>query len=76
MVQGMRIYDIEAFVNGEYYIVELREPIKGNDSEFSAKMKNIELWTDVHCEGEYIILLNSVIIKKESDALIFTLKYG
>jgi len=72
----MRSYDIEALIKEDYYVVPMRNPIQGNDIEFNTKFKIMEKWADVNFTGDYIFLLNSVIVTNKSDELIFTLKYG
>jgi len=71
----MRSYDVMDFVS--YSIsVQLAEQFIGRDENFIVKMDAMEKWTDIHCEGDYIIMLGSVMFNNEADAIIFKLKYG
>ncbi len=72
----MRIFDTDKVVDWHGCEVALREPFNGIEPAMTSRMDDMQQWTDLHCKGEYIILLGLVAFQFESDALIFTLKYG
>lgn len=78
MVQGprMRIYDPSSVLDWHEFQVKLAEPFSGTEPDMTGRMDAMQEWTDLHCEGEYIILLGLVVFQLEGDALIFKLKYG
>jgi hypothetical protein len=71
----VRSFDIIDFAEAST-VVNLAVPYKGPNSDFSARVDEMAKWTDIHCEGAYLIMLTTVIFKLERDALIFKLKYG
>ena len=70
----MRIHDLEQAMGWPGNSVRLHMPLTSHN--MVAKMRDIQTWADVHCKGNYIILMGTVIFEFECDALIFKLKYG
>jgi len=73
----LRTIDIMKFQDGSFD-VNLMDPLESyyTDQEIAERIDNIFRWCEVHCEGPYIILMQSVMFKLETDALIFKLKFG
>ena len=75
-----RTFDLISFGEGETYTVTLGTPLfqygYEGTHDIIPRIDSIQEWTDLHCEGDYIILVTSVAFKLEKDAFIFKLKYG
>lgn len=72
----MRIYDLEEITAEEYYEVRLAQPFEAAGDALRPSLDEMQAWIDLHCEGEYVMLLKTVIFNHEPDAFIFRLKYG
>ena len=72
----MRIFDVNPVINWPRCQVTLAEPFRGDETDMVGRMKAMQEWSDLHCEGDYIILLGVVAFEREADALIFKLKFG
>ena len=72
----MRSFDLTKFADNKTTKVRLRNPFTGLNSNFDGKVDRMAEWTDARTEAPYLILLDTVLFRLESDAVIFKLKYG
>ena len=68
----MRSYDIDNFCGKIFYTVRLTEELTVSNPEYEYRLKEL----DDCCQGDYLILLTTILFKCETDAAFFTLKYS